>query len=81
MPYKFNALRRHKFVKPRFRITNWSEYNESLRGRGDVTVWISDAIAHQWAADRRTTRGGGQAKYSSLAIETCLTVRVVFGLA
>ncbi|SER75735.1 Transposase DDE domain-containing protein, partial [Pseudovibrio axinellae] len=80
MPYKFNASRRHKFVKPRFRVTNWSEYNESLRRRGDVTVWISDAVAHQWAADRRTTRGG-QAKYSSLAIETCLTVRVVFGLA
>ncbi len=45
-----------------------------------MTIWVSDDVAHQWAADRRATRGG-QAKYSSFAIETCLTVWVVFGLA
>jgi hypothetical protein len=41
MPHKFNATRRDKITKQKQRVTNWSEYNESLRRRGDLTVWIS----------------------------------------
>ena len=41
MLHKFNASRRHKFEKRRYRITNWPAYNENLRQRGDVTVWLS----------------------------------------
>jgi|TARA_B110000240_G_scaffold142167_1_gene157237 hypothetical protein len=36
MPYKFNASRRHKFDKKQYKITNWREYNEALRQRGDA---------------------------------------------
>ena len=28
MPHKFNAVRRHKFPKKRYRVTNWAEYTE-----------------------------------------------------
>jgi len=38
MPHKFNANRRHKFAKKQYRVTNWAEYNESLRNRGDLTI-------------------------------------------
>ncbi|SFF19437.1 Transposase DDE domain-containing protein [Sulfitobacter brevis] len=55
----------------------WSDYNESLRKRGDLTVWISDAALGFWSAPPRTTRGG-QRRYSDLAIELCLTLGVVF---
>ena len=41
MPHKFNAEHRDKISKQKHRITNWAEYNESLRQRGDLTVWIS----------------------------------------
>lgn len=43
MPHNFNADRRNKIPKQKHRVTNWSEYNESLRRRGDLTVWISEA--------------------------------------
>ncbi len=77
MPHKFNAARRHKFEKKRYRVTNWANYNESLRKRGDLTIWI-DADAHKlWAAPRRVSRGG-QPKYSNLAITICLTLGVVY---
>ncbi|WP_372574856.1 transposase [Ruegeria jejuensis] len=56
---------------------NCSEYNESLQQRGDVTLWVSDDVVQNWAPPRRKTRGG-QARYSDLAIEICLTLRVVF---
>jgi hypothetical protein len=80
MPYKFNDPRRDQIPKSKYRVTNWSVYNESLRRRGDLTVWITDDVAQSWAAQRRKTRGG-QARYSDLAIEICLTLRTVFQLA
>jgi len=80
MPYKFNNARRDKIPKAKYRITNWSAYNESLRRRGDLTVWVADDVAQNWGAQRRKTRGG-QARYSDLAIEICLTLRTVFRLA
>lgn len=80
MPYKFNDARRDKIPKSKYRVTNWSDYNESLRQRGDLTIWVADDVARNWGAPRRKTRGG-QARYSDLAIEICLTLRVVFRLA
>jgi hypothetical protein len=77
MPHKFNASRRHKFAKKRYRVTNWSSYNESLRQRGDVTVWMSPEVEDGWHAERRKTRGG-QLVYSDLAITVCLTVGMVY---
>jgi hypothetical protein len=41
MPHKFNAVRRDKISKQKHRVTNYAEYDESLRRRGDLTVWIS----------------------------------------
>ena len=77
MPYKFNDARRHKFEKKQYRITNWPAYNESLRQRGDVTVWLSSEVEALWRAERRKTRGG-QPTYSDLAITVCLTLGLVY---
>jgi hypothetical protein len=79
MPHKFNAARRHKFAKTRYRVTNWPEYNESLRQRGDLTIWVTDEALGQWLAPRRTTRGG-QPIYSDMAITMCLTLGMVYKL-
>lgn len=79
MAHNFNATRRHKFAKKRYRVTNWVEYNESLRRRGDLTVWISSGALDLWAAPRRLSRGG-QAQYPDMAITICLTLGVVYGL-
>ena len=77
MPHKFNASRRHKFDKKRYKVTNWREYNESLRQRGDVTIWLCPEVEDAWQADRRQTQGG-QPIYSDLAISVCLTLGMVF---
>jgi hypothetical protein len=77
MPHKFNADRRNEIAKQKQRVTNWSEYNEGLRRREDLTVWISEDALALWAAPRRTTPDG-QPYYSDLAIELCLTLGIVF---
>jgi hypothetical protein len=77
MSHKFNADRRDKIPKEKQRVTNWAKYNESLRWRGDLTVWISEDAIGLWSAALRTTRGG-QCRYSNLAIELCLMLGMVF---
>ena len=57
MPHKFNAARRHKFPKKRYRVTNWAEYTEILRRRGDLTIWVTDDTLKQWRAPRRDDSG------------------------
>jgi hypothetical protein len=77
MPHKFNADRRHKIAKQQYRVTNWAAYNESLRQRGDLTIWMSDEVCRLWSAPCRRSRGGQQ-KYSDLAITLCLTLGIVY---
>jgi len=66
--------------KTKYRVTNGVSYNETLVSRGNLRLWISpDAIAN-WNAKPSKRRRGGQHKYSNLAIETALTLRLVYHL-
>ncbi len=67
MPFKHNAERRHKFDKAEYKVTNWSAYNESLRRRGDITVWVDDSVADAWFAPA-SNRRGKPATYGSPSI-------------
>jgi hypothetical protein len=43
----------------KYTVTNWSEYNESLRLRGDITVWLSDDAIENWYQKDRIYDGTG----------------------
>src|SRR5438105_4613809 len=79
VPFKANADRRHRIPKQQDRVTNWAEYDASLRQRGSPTVWFTEEAIAAWRAEPRTTPGG-QPWYSALAILTALTLRAVFRL-
>ena len=64
----------------RYRVRGWRAYDAGLRRRGDLTLWLNEAAIARWQASPRTTPGG-QARYSDLAIELVLTLRLVFQLA
>jgi hypothetical protein len=80
MPFKANAARRHHIPRQKRKLTNWADYNASLRRRGSLTLWFSEEAIAGWRAAPRATRGG-QAWYSPLAILTALTLKAVFRLA
>ena len=80
MPFKLSQDRRHHIPRQKHKVTNWREYDASLRQRGSLTVWFTAEAVEAWAAEPRTTRGG-QLWYSALAILTALTLRAVFRLA
>ena len=71
---------RHPKYKIAYRVSNWPEYEKSLRDRGDITVWFSEDAITAWRSVKAGKRGG-QPVYSDLAIETALTLRAVFHLA
>jgi hypothetical protein len=78
--FKANADRRHQIPKQRHRATNSAACDATLRERGSLIVWFTDAAIAAWKAEPRTTRGG-QPRYSAPAIATALTLRAVFRLA
>ena len=65
--------------KTKYRLRNWAAYEESLRRRGDITIWFDDAAVDSWNAVA-SGRPGGQQEYSDLAILTSLTLRSLFHL-
>jgi len=71
---------RHPKYKTAYRISNWPEYEKSLRDRGDITIWFSEDAIDAWRSTKTGNRGG-QLVYSDIAIETALTLRCVFHLA
>jgi hypothetical protein len=69
----------HPKYKTRYRVTNWSEYDQALVEYGDITLWITPSAIRGWAA-KPTGRRGAPQKYSDLAIETALTLRLLLQL-
>jgi len=67
-----------KPIPPTYKTTNWAEYNAALKRRGSLTIWFDPQMA--WQAAPSGKRGRQQA-YSDAAIQTCLTLKVVFGMA
>ena len=70
---------RNPAYKKKYRVTNCKEYEKSLRNRGNLTLWISPSAIKAWKATR-SGKPGRQQKYSDLAIETVLILRLLFHL-
>ncbi len=78
MPYKANEPRRHKIPQARYRVENWAAYDAALRRRGGLAVWATPEAIAAWTPPA-TGRCGRPARYSDVAIETGLMLRLVFG--
>ena len=65
-------------LSPTYRTRNWPAYNESLKRRGSLRIWFDPEMS--WDA-APTGRRGRQQTYSDAAIQTCLSMKVLFGMA
>lgn len=54
-------------------LSNWGAYSRSLKGRGNVVLWLDPSTLSAW-------EGSGRETYSDLAIEVSLKVRSLFRL-
>ncbi len=77
---------------PAYKTRNWPAYNEALKRRGSLTIWFDPAMTWEAAPtckrgrqpdysgeeDQKTVRG---TVFLTNAIPTCLTMKVLFGMA
>jgi len=61
----------------RYRTTNWSAYNDALRKRGSLLIWLDKGMA--WHAPREGGLGRPPV-FSDAAIQFCLSIKVLFRL-
>ncbi len=62
---------------PRYRTTNWKSYNEALKRRGSLLIWLDKDMT--WLAPK----AGGNGRppvFSDASVQFCLMVKVLFGL-
>ena len=78
-PQSLMRSRIHLKHKTKYRMSNWCEYDRTLVQRGDITLWFSEGATASWKP-APTRRRGAQKKFSDHAIETALTLRLVFNL-
>ncbi len=65
----------------RYRVTNWQDYNLSLKKRGSLTIWMSDDIDQHWYVNSNANRKQGRPlHYSDACIDYLLTLRHLFKL-
>ena len=70
---------RYPKYKIAYRVNNWREYEQSLRDRGDITLWIGQEAIDAWTPPQ-SGKCGAQPVYSDGAIETALIFRLLFRL-
>lgn len=62
---------------PAYKTRNWPADNEALKRRGSLAIWFDPEMT--WEA-KPTGKRGRQPDYSDAAIQTCLTMKVLFGM-
>ena len=65
-------------IPPSYKTKYWPAYNEALKQRGSLTFWFDPDMV--WVPPP-TGKRGRQPLYSDAAIQTCLTMKVLFGMA
>ena len=68
---------RNPTYKKKYKVTNWKEYEQSLYNRGSLALWISSSVVKSWESCT-TKRRGRQQRFSDRAIETILSLRLLF---
>ena len=65
-------------TRPSYKTKNWPAYNDALKKRGSLTIWFDPEMV--WTPPP-TGKRGRQPDYSDAAIQSCLTMKVLFGMA
>lgn len=66
--------------KNRYKITNWQEYNASLKKRGKISIWLSAKLLSVWREIDVRKVSVGEQIYPDAIIEFCLVVKYLYHL-
>ena len=81
MPTKHPKKKGWNVRKQKYKVSNWHDYNNALRNRGKIELWIASDIADAWYEKDRVYNGTGTPKkFSDFSILICHEIRQVFHL-
>ncbi|TAL71889.1 MAG: IS5 family transposase [Bacteroidetes bacterium] len=64
----------------RYKVKNWSQYNQSLINRGNITLWFSADAQLMYDPEDKPKKQGGQLQYTDTYIEMCCMIRKLYSL-
>ena len=77
---KQQKTNRPKITKrSRYKITNWPDYNQALKQRGSLHIWMPEELESEWYYQGEIQRGA-QYQYSDSCIEMACIIREVYHL-
>lgn len=65
-------------AKALYRVRNWSDYNQSLVGRGKITLWLDSASIKTMVSTKTRNCRGRPDEFSASTFECCLIIRSLF---
>lgn len=71
------ARMHERLASTKYKTVDWSSYNGALRRRGSLSIWLDPET--KWRPFP-TGRRGRQPIFSDSASQTCLTMKVLFGM-
>jgi len=81
MPKNKKTSNKNKSIKSsnkkKYKVRNWPEYNEALKKRGMLDVYVDKYVLESWYAEPNGKRGA-QPVYSDLAVEITLQFGKIF---
>jgi Transposase DDE domain len=63
-----------------YKVRNWSQYNESLKKRGSLSLWVSEDAIKKWQPPKDPNFIGAPQQYSDEAILCIMTLKVVYNM-
>jgi len=63
-----------------YKVRNWSQYNEFLKKRGSLSLWISEDAIEKWQSPKDPHFIGAPQQYSDDAILCLMALKVVYHL-
>jgi hypothetical protein len=62
----------------RYKVRNWFQYNESLKKRGSLSLWINEDAIEKWRSPKNPHFIGAPQQYSDDAILCMMALKVVY---
>lgn len=73
-------LTQTELTMSRYKVRNWSQYNESLKKRGSLSIWISEDAIEKWRSVKNPNFIGAPQQYSDDAILCMMALKMVYHL-
>jgi len=67
-------LHNTELTMSQYKVRNWSQYNESLKKRGSLSLWVSEDLIEKWQSPKNPHFIGAPQQYSDIIFHGLLLI-------